>query len=259
MVMKPRFVLFFMLLAIAAPQAFPQQAVKPAVASVRVGEFLEETSRAYTTKGNLPANDVLSIAITASGEVYAATARGLARLSAGTWTTVGAEGAAVEQVATKGNIVWFISRGKLAQLHGASFSLPSVKVNQLTVSEEPLLATDAGLYILDGTNFVLESGLDRLLGSEKAVRQVAVAADGRIAVAAMAGLFLKGAGGEWRAVYPRNATRSWAPHDVRGVAFDSQDRLWFSSAQGVGCEDREWRLYTGPTACLTTISPRSQR
>ncbi|MGO8814870.1 MAG: hypothetical protein ACLQVG_09480 [Terriglobia bacterium] len=244
--MKPRFVLFFMLLAIAAPQAFPQQAVKPAVASVRVGEFLEETSRAYTTKGNLPANDVLSIAITASGEVYAATARGLARLSAGTWTTVGAEGAAVEQVATKGNIVWFISRGKLAQLHGASFSLPSVKVNQLTVSEEPLLATDAGLYILDGTNFVLESGLDRLLGSEKAVRQVAVAADGRIAVAAMAGLFLKGAGGEWGAVYPRNATRSWAPHDVRGVAFDSQDRLWFSSAQGVGCEDREWRLYTGP-------------
>jgi hypothetical protein len=244
MVMKPHFVLFFMLLAITAPQAFPQQAVKPAVASVRVGEFLEEASRTYTTKEHLPADDVRSIAIAASGDVYAATAGGLARFSAGAWTTVAAEGTAVEQVATKGNKVWFISRGKLAQFHGASFSLPPVKVNQLTVSEEPLLATDAGLYILDGTNFVLESGLDRLLGNDKAVRQVAVAADGRIAAAAMAGLFLKGAGGKWGAVYPRNATRSWAPHDVRGVAFDSQARLWFSSAQGVGCEDREWRLYT---------------
>ena len=235
-----------MLLAFAGQRAIPQQEVKtavrpvdvPAAAGVRVGVFPEEVSRAYTAKDGVPSNDVRSIAVTASGDVYAGTARGLARFSAGKWTTVAAEGEAVEQVAARGDDVWFISAGKLVHLHGASFSLPPVKVNQMTAGEKPFLATDAGLYILNGKKFVLDSRLARLLGSEKAVRQVAVAADGRIAVAAMAGLFLKQAGGDWSAVYPRNATRSWAPYDVRGVAFDSKDRLWFSSAQGVGCEDK---------------------
>ncbi len=32
---------------------------------------------------------------------------------------------------------------------------------------------------------------------------------------------------------------------MRGVAFDSKDRLWFSSAQGVGCQASDWHLYTG--------------
>lgn len=253
MLMTPRFIilimLLIMLLALTGERALSQEAVtpsgRPAVASLRVGVFPEEVSRAYTTKENLPSNDVRSIAITASGDVYAATARGLARFSAGTWTTVAAEGAGGEEVAVNGYEVWFISAGKLVQLHGAAFLLPPWKVNQITVGKNLSLATDAGLYILDGTNFVLDTGLDRLLGSEKAVRQLAIAVDGRIAVAAMAGLFLKPAGGDWSAVYPRNATRSWATHDVRGVAFDSQDRLWFSSAQGAGCEDKEWHLYTG--------------
>ena len=83
MIMKPRFVVLFILVAITVPRAFPQLAVKPAGASVRVGVFREEVRRAYTTKENLPSNDVRSIAITASGDVYAATAQGLARFSAG--------------------------------------------------------------------------------------------------------------------------------------------------------------------------------
>jgi hypothetical protein len=29
------------------------------------------------------------------------------------------------------------------------------------------------------------------------------------------------------------------------VAFDAKNRLWFASAQGAGCQDNEWRLYTG--------------
>jgi hypothetical protein len=252
--MKPRFITLIMLLALTVQRAIPQQGVKtaarpvdlPAVAGMRVGVFQEEVSRAFTAKDGVPSNDVRSIAVTASGDVYAGTARGLARFSAGKWATLAADGEAVEQVATRGEDVWFISAGKLVHLHGASFSLPPVKVNQITAGEKPFLATDAGLYVVDKKKrFILDVGLARLLGSEKAVRQVAVAADGRIAVAAKVGLFLKRAGGAWGAVDPRNATRSWAPYDVRGVAFDSKDRLWFSSAQGAGCEDAEWRLYTG--------------
>jgi hypothetical protein len=250
--MKPRFVFLIILLALAGQRAVPQEVMTagrpvdlPSVAGVRVGVFREEISRAYTANDGVPSNDVRSIAVTASGEVYAGTAQGLARFSAGQRTTLAAEGKAVEQVAARGDDVWFTAAGKLVHLHGASLSLPPVKVNQITAGEDPFLATDAGLYILEGKKFVLDFGLDQLLGSEKAVRQVAIAADGRLAVAALAGLFLKPAGGEWGAVNPQNATRSWAPHDVRGVAFDSKDRLWFSGAQGVGCQDGEWHLYTG--------------
>ena len=238
-----------MLLALAGQRAMPQQEAKPAggpaVTGGRVGVFPEEVSKMYRVGDGLPSDDVRAIAATSSGGVYAATARGLARFSAGKWTTIAANGEAVDEVAVSADDVWFISAGKLVHWHGASFSLPPVKVNQITAGSKPLLATDAGLYILGGKKFVLDSGLTRLLGSDRAVRQVAVAADGRIAVAAMAGLFLKRLGATWAAVYPRHATRSWAPYDVRGVAFDSEDRLWFSSAQGVGCEDKEWLLYTG--------------
>jgi hypothetical protein len=244
---KARFIfLIIMLPALAGQRGFPQQEAKLRdVPGVRVGVFPEEVRTVYAAQDGVPSNDVLSVAVTASGDVYAATARGLARLAGGNWSTVAADGVAVEQVAASGDDVWFTSAGKLVDLHGASFILPPEKVVQLVAGGKPLLATDAGLYVLNQKKLVLDTGLARLLGSEGTVRQVAVATDGRIAVAALAGLFLKSAGGDWRAVYPRNATRSWAPYDVRGVAFDSHDRLWFASAQGAGCEAGEWHFYTG--------------
>ena len=69
----------------------------PAVAGVRVGVFPEEVSKTYTAQEGVPSNDVRSIAVTASGEVYAGTAQGLARLSAGKWVTVAADGEAVDR------------------------------------------------------------------------------------------------------------------------------------------------------------------
>jgi hypothetical protein len=215
-------------------------------AGVKVGVFQEEVSRKFTAADGLPSIDVRSIAVASSGDIYAATAQGLARFSGGHWSVVAAQGAAVEQVAVGDDDVAFISGGKLLRLRGASISLPAVKVNQFTVAgAEAYLATDAGLYILKGKKFTLDSKLTKLLGSEKAIRQVAVASDGRIAVAALAGLFVKPASGAWGPVYPRNASRSWAPYDVRGVAFDAKNHLWFASAQGAGFQDSDWRLYTG--------------
>ncbi len=77
------------------------------------------------------------------------------------------------------------------------------------------------------------------------VRQRATASDGRIAIAAANGLFLKQTGGAWQALTPGDGQRSWAPRDVRGVAFDTAGRLWFASPQGAGCLDKSWKLYTG--------------
>ncbi|MGD1103664.1 MAG: hypothetical protein ABSA59_16560, partial [Terriglobia bacterium] len=81
--MKLRFVVFIMFLALTGQRAIPQQEVKtgvraldlPAVTGVRVGVFKEEVSRAYTAKDGVPSNDVRSIAVTASGDIYAGTAR----------------------------------------------------------------------------------------------------------------------------------------------------------------------------------------
>src|SRR5262249_8983949 len=81
---------------------------------------------------------------------------------------------------------------------------------------------------------------------EKDVRQVAEGPNGEIAVAAMAGLFVANPAGEWSRVLPRDAEKSWAPHDVRGVAFDRTGRLWFASPQGVGVKKGDsWSLMTG--------------
>src|SRR6266508_908705 len=67
---------------------------------------------------------------------------------------------------------------------------------------------------------------------------------GRTAVAATDGLYLR-EGGTWRALYPSNGRRSWAPVDVRAVTFDQDGRLWFACPQGVGRFDGSWKLYTG--------------
>lgn len=214
-------------------------------AAAVAGVFPEEVSRVYTAQAGVPSSDIHAVAVTASGDVYAATAKGLARFSTGKWSTVTAAGADVDQVSAAGDDVWFTSAGRLVHLHGDAYSLPPVKVNQITAGKEQFLATDGGLFHLSGKRLVLDAGLARLLGSQPAVRQVAIAMDGRIAVAALNGLFVKSAGGNWHAVYPRNATRSWAPYDVRGVVFDSKDHLWFASPQGAGCEAGAWQLYTG--------------
>src|SRR3990172_11856918 len=88
-------------------------------------------------------------------------------------------------------------------------------------------------------------------------RQVAYTT-GAAAVAASEGLFIK-IGQEAKRQFPRDGSRSWAPYDVRGVAFDKAGGLWFASPQGVGrLKDGKWTLYTHeeglPFADFTTVA-----
>lgn len=67
------------------------------------------------------------------------------------------------------------------------------------------------------------------------------AKDGRRAEIKDGALYLNGA-----LVSPQQGDRSWALRDVKGVAFDTKDRLWFASRQGAGVFDgKAWTLYTG--------------
>ena len=91
------------------------------------------------------------------------------------------------------------------------------------------------------------------------IRQSATSRDGRTAEARADGLFLKGRDGQWERVRPSDRRRSWAPVDVRGVAFDADDRLWFAAPQGVGRLDgANTTLWTGaeglPYDDFTTVA-----
>ncbi len=68
----------------------------------------------------------------------------------------------------------------------------------------------------------------------------------RLVVGSAAGLFQQETKDKWTRLFPADKTgRSWAPINVRGVAYDTRARLWFASPQGVGQFDKEWTLFTG--------------
>ncbi len=70
--------------------------------------------------------------------------------------------------------------------------------------------------------------------------------DGEVALATENGLLVSNAV-RWETVFPRQGVVRWAPLDVRGVVYDSDDRLWFACPQGVGCREADgaWHLFTG--------------
>ena len=220
-------------------------------AGVQAGTYRAEIALVYTITDGLPDNDVHSVAIHSRGDVYAATSAGLARFVAGRWQRVEGVDGAVEVMAVSGEEVLIVSGAALHRLRSARVEkiapVPPGAGIVLGVSGGPpvLLATSSGLYRLEGDRFTPEAGLRELLGPDPSVRQVAVGPGGEVAVAAAAGLFVRDPAGRWSAAIPADGARSWAPRDVRGVAYDSRGRLWFGSPQGVGCRDSGWRLYTG--------------
>lgn len=90
---------------------------------------------------------------------------------------------------------------------------------------------------------------------------IAQSANGRAAEARKEGLFARTtSNGPWERLFPSEGnSRSWAPVDVRGAAFDSRGRLWFACPQGAGVLDgKKWTLYTGadglPYDDFTTVA-----
>lgn len=142
--------------------------------------------------------------------------------------------------------------------HDRSNGLPSDDVKQVNVdaSGRVTALTASGAVTLQAGKWVAAAVKSDAPG---AARQVARSKDGRVAEARAEGLFLRTGAAPWQRLFPTAGSRSWAPVDVRGVAFDSQDRLWFASPQGAGCFDgKNWTLYTGadglPYDDFTTVA-----
>jgi hypothetical protein len=140
--------------------------------------------------------------------------------------------------------------------------LPSEDVRSVSIDADGTVwaVTPEGMQHRRGGTWKRESRTPPLVQQgppEGDVRQTA-ARDGRIAVASSSGFYVNSANG-WERLLPRSGKRSWAPVDVRGVAFDARGRLWFASPQGVGCLDgATWTLYTGadglPYDDFTTVA-----
>jgi len=228
---------------------------KPRARGINVGPFKTEARSIYTTKQGLPDDNVWSVAVGPNGAVYAGTAKGLAKFENGKWHPVDGFKEDVKLLASNGAGLLVMSgtslyrwgqRGVTLLAHCPDGVMGSDALRCLVADELVLLGTAIGLFELQQGKFVPVDKLNQLLGSEKEVRQVAVGSDARMAVAARSGLFVCGPEDPWKSVYPRTDNRSWAPHDVRGVTFDTRGRLWFASVQGVGCLDGgRWSLYTG--------------
>jgi len=221
------------------------------LAGLRVGTFWQQVRTSYTSAQGLPSEDVRALALAAGDLAYVGTGQGLARCADGRCTAIAPfEREAIQALAARGaelllsarNALWLWCEGRATRL--ASL-LPGFTVRGLLSGPPVLVATSDGLYELRHGKLQPVAALRKLLGKDREIRQVALARDGRIAVAARAGLYLREKSGLWQRLNPRQADRSWLPVDVRGVAFDSDDRLWFASPQGVGRLAASWTLYTG--------------
>jgi hypothetical protein len=228
------------------------------VPSVTVATYLEETSQTFGVTDGLPSNDVLAVAAYGPDSVYAGTAAGLAHFDGDRWEIVeGLQGAPVDRVVVdrQDERVVLVFRGSvfgvgengtqpIAELP-TDLSTPGTVRALASAGGRVLIGGARGLRARVGPGFVEETGFAEQVGGVTDVRDIAVAADGRVAVAAQAGLFLR-EGDAWRVLYPHDERRSWAPRDVRAVDFDSRGRLWFGSAQGAGSLDgQSWTLYEG--------------
>jgi len=261
-------------IAIAIPVAVfaatPSRPLPP-VPGIKVGKVPTEIRTIATVADGLPSDDILSIATLASGEVYAGTSRGLARFDGRKWAAVASLSGEVKLLTSsrRGLLATALDGVRVVRGDGSDLIAPlpgdarqSDDLRSLAAGptvQTILLGTKVGLFELGAKGFTPVASLNAELGSERDVRQVAIAEDGRVAVAAAGGLFLRAEGEVWKRLYPLDGPRSWFPRDVRGVAFDSRGRLWFASPAGAGCFDgKKWSLYTGdeglPYNDFTTVA-----
>ncbi|PCJ65727.1 MAG: hypothetical protein COA73_02205 [Candidatus Hydrogenedentota bacterium] len=142
--------------------------------------------------------------------------------------------------------------------------LPSDDIQSIHVATNGSVyaETDMGWAILelDRWSTTAEPDLTSLGNTQsiKDANQVARRKNGNIVLATQEGLF-EMVSGELKTVIVNDGMgRRWGTSDVRGVAVDSNDKLWFATLAGVVCEtDDGWKFYTGseglPYNDFTTI------
>ncbi len=232
---------------------FPKMTTAEPPTPIAVGSFANEVRHKYTTKDGAELKQIRSIVIDSTGKVIAGTADGIYTLVDNKWVRQ-IEGP-VYALATKDDDVWAAMQSGVYAIDGDTnrqiASIPNQlantqSINALARGESLWVGTTMGLFRVVAQQLAPVEGLFPSSGESVAINQIAVAKDGRVAVAADAGLFLKQkASDKWQRLLPRDGNKSWAPVDVRGVAFDQNDQLWFACPQGVGGQtENGWNLFS---------------
>lgn len=255
----PLFVLFYLLFICC--NTISQSAVE----AMKVGTFDQEVRTFYTMKNGLPHQNINAVAVLENGQVYAATHAGLAALTGNKWQritgtgslplwylagqgkTLAAFSGKAENNVVKAGTIYILQNQKVRQKINLPENLEvDIRYPVLALTDKILLGASGDLFAFPFNKteqkYQEKPQSQNLPVSE--IRQIAVSPTGEIVVATATGLLRK-MENEWTAIYPREKARSWAPHDVRGVIFDRQGKLWFASPQGVGCLENTWSLYTG--------------
>lgn len=218
---------------------------------LKVGVFKQEIASFYSQANGLPTNEILSIAFSPWGKVYAGTGQGLFAFQNSAWTRVShvPEKPVFHLIASSSKMLAIIG-SELTEVSIDSYrkiaDLPNVKINDVAADENSVfLASTNGLYQLCEEKLIPVSELNSLLTKNPTIYSVACTRD-KILVGAEMGLLLKTPGEPWSLLYPQDGNRSWAPRSVKSVTIDNLGRLWFASTQGVGCFDgSQWKLYEG--------------
>jgi len=174
----------------------------------KVGRFGQEVAEKYTTAHGLPTNNVAHLALV-EGEVVAVTDAGAARFNDGAW--------AIDPYST----------------HESLFN------DAIWREDYRIIATDRGLF-----RSTSDGGVVELIPG--VANQLAESPEGVIVAAMESGLYRESGDGFEPLPVVDGLGRTWATHDVRGVAYDAEGSLWFATLAGVGCQrDGAWTFYTG--------------
>ena len=255
--------------ALAAPLQSPK--------SLQVASYPQEMRTAYTTADGLPSNDVLSIAVTDAGEVYAGTVSGLARWGGEQWQPVAEIPAEpIHALLFAGDVLYIASGNAILQWKDGAVTsladeLPAPATSLIVDTAGPgqptavnlLAGTPQGLFFFGNGEarpyMVFDEALEPITG----VSGVAVNEAGHTLVATVSGAFRQyqrgggyqgGANGlrafqkkmEWQRVLPSAGTIGWAPSDARCIQLHD-DHIVLAAPQGVAMEnaDGTWNLYAG--------------
>ncbi len=218
-------------------------------AAVNPGVFGAEVKHAYTQADGLPDDRVTCIAAGGS-RVYAGTSKGLASYAAGSWRIEpGFDGKSVDACAAEGKSVLVAYGGWLHRVASGSSS----RVATLPQGQPRFIAAGSSAIY-----FANNRGLFRWLPGESVfssvdmpvplldIRQIALSPTGELAVGAAQGLFVLAGARDWTLQKVGQGHQSRPVVDVRGVAYDSEGRLWFASSEGAGRRDSTgWQIFTG--------------
>jgi len=243
-----------MLLLCSQPSSLLAKPPTPVV----VGAFPNEVRQQFTTVDGQSLDGIRSTAVDSAGRVVVGTTTGLYWLDGTTWIRHDAIEGDVAALSQQDDHLLAISGTGVFRIDGARATLiariprdliPAGSITSLASSDAIWIGTTRGLFRLIDQQVTFVEDLFPSSVSNKAVYQIATAKDRRVALATQAGLFVLQQDGRppgWQRILPRDGNQSWAPIEVRGVAFDQDDRLWFASPQGVGWHTKKgWKLLTG--------------